>query len=226
MRLLLAEDDPLLGQGLSSGLAQLGYAVDWLTCGAPLRAAVHAHRYDCILLDLGLPDLPGEAFVQQLRRDDDPTPVIVISAREGKHSRISLLDQGADDYLAKPFDLDELAARVRAVVRRSGERAAGQHTVAWRGGTLVIHPAARTVLLDGQPRMLATKEFWLLEVLVRHRDRVVTRAELEDALYAWGEESSSNTIEVYIHQLRRKLGREAIKTVRGLGYRLARSDEF
>jgi DNA-binding response OmpR family regulator len=226
MRLLLAEDDLLLGQATSKGLMQLGYAVDWLTSGERLRVAVKDFSYDCILLDLGLPDVPGDACLRLLRREKDNTPVIIITATDGKDAKVKMLDCGADDYLAKPFDLDELAARVRAVVRRSGQRGTPEETISWRNGTLTIHVGSQAVLLDGQPKMLTTKEFWLLETLVRNRERIVTRQVLEEALYGWGDELTSNTIEVYVHQLRRKLGRDLIKTVRGLGYRLARQDEY
>ncbi|MBL8326111.1 MAG: response regulator transcription factor [Rubrivivax sp.] len=226
MRLLLAEDDVLLGEAVSRGLMQLGYAVDWLTSGERLRLAVKNYTYDCILLDLGLPDVPGDTCLRLLRQEKLNTPVIVITARDGKSDKIRVLDGGADDYVSKPFDLEELAARIRAVVRRGAERAEAEQTVDFMCGTLELHTGSQAVLLGGQPKMLTTKEFWLLEAMVRNRHRIVTRQMLEERLYGWGDELTSNTIEVYVHQLRRKLGKDLIKTVRGLGYRLARTDEF
>lgn len=226
MRLLLAEDDVLLGEALSRGLMQLGYAVDWLTSGERLRLAVRNYSYDCILLDLGLPDVPGDRCLQILRQEKLNTPVIVITASDGKHDKIRLLDGGADDYVAKPFDLEELAARIRAVVRRGAERGEAEQRVEFRSGTLSLHSGLQTVFLGGEQKPLTTKEFWILETMVRHRHRIVTRQMLEERLYGWGDELTSNTIEVYVHQLRRKLGKELIKTVRGLGYRLAQAHEF
>lgn len=226
MRLLLAEDDMLLGEAVSRGLMQMGYAVDWLTSGERLWLAVKNYSYDCVLLDLGLPDVSGDACLQRLRQEKLNTPVIVITARDAKHDKIRVLDGGADDYLSKPFDLDELAARIRAVVRRGAERGEAELVVEFRSGSLAIHAGSQAVRLSGESKVLTTKEFWLLETMVRNRHRIVTRQMLEERLYGWGEELTSNTIEVYVHQLRRKLGKELIKTVRGLGYRLARTDEF
>jgi DNA-binding response OmpR family regulator len=225
VRLLLAEDDLMLGQAVSKGLNQVGYAVDWLTSGGRLSVAVKSFAYDCILLDLGLPDVPGDVCLRLMRREKINTPVIIITATDGKDAKIRMLDCGADDYLAKPFDLDELAARIRAVVRRSGERREAEEALDLKVGTLVLQPASQAVTLDGEPRALTAKEFWLLETLVRNRERIVTRRALEEALYGWGDELGSNTIEVYVHQLRRKLGKGLIKTVRGLGYQLARPGE-
>lgn len=226
MKLLLAEDDILLGQSTSKGLMQLGYAVDWLTSGSRLHLAVKNYSYDCVLLDLGLPDIPGDVCLRTLRSEKVHIPVIVITAKDGKDTKISTLDLGADDYVSKPFDIDELAARIRAVVRRGSEPREAEQAVELRSGSLVIHPGSQAVLLNGEPKMLTTKEFSLLEALVRNRHRIVTRQLLEEGLYGWGEDLASNTIEVYVHQLRRKLGKELIKTVRGLGYRLARPDEM
>ena len=226
MRLLLAEDDMLLGEAVSRGLMQMGYAVDWLTSGERLWLAVKNYSYDCVLLDLGLPDVSGDACLQRLRQEKLNTPVIVITARDAKHDKIRVLDGGADDYLSKPFDLDELAARIRAAVRRGAERGEAELVVEFRRGSLAIHAGSQAVRLSGESKVLTTKEFWLLETMVRNRHRIVTRQMLEERLYGWGEELTSNTIEVYVHQLRRKLGKELIKTVRGLGYRLARTDEF
>lgn len=220
MRLLLAEDDLPLGQATCKGLMQLGYAVDWLTSGGRVRDAVDAYTYSCILLDLGLPEVSGELCLQAIRRAQVTTPVIVLTARGEKASRIEMLDIGADDYMIKPFDVDELAARVRAVVRRV---AAGRpdQDLELSHGTLRIHPATQTAMLDDSPVVLTSKEFWLLEALVRNKGRIVTRRMLMEALYGWDEDLSSNAIEVFIYQLRRKLGAHVIQTVRGVGYRLS-----
>lgn len=226
MRLLLAEDDMLLGEAMTRGLRQMGHAVDWLTSGARLAPAVKGQAYDCILLDLGLPEVPGDVCLQRLRKENLKTPVIVITARDGKDEKIRVLDGGADDYLAKPFDLDELAARIRAVVRRGAERGEAELAIEFVSGRLSIHPPTQSVQFAGESKTLTTKEFALLEAMVRQRSRIVTRRMLEERLYGWGDDLTSNTIEVYVHQLRRKLGKELIKTVRGLGYRLARADEF
>lgn len=220
MRVLLVEDDLLLGQATCKGLMQVGYAVDWLTSGQRVGAAVDDYPYDCILLDLGLPDISGELCLQAIRRNKQTTPVIVLTARGEKASRISMLDIGADDYMTKPFDVDELAARIRAVVRRVGNGRTDPN-VEISHGSLRVNVAKQAVFLDDSPVVLTTKEFWLLEVLLRNKDRIVTRRMLVDALYGWDDDLSSNAIEVFIYQLRRKLGANLIQTVRGMGYRLS-----
>ena len=222
MRLLLAEPNVLMGEAALRVLTQFGHGVDWLTTGEQLHSAVKSVRYDCILLDAALPELRSEVFLRQLRQEGDHTPVIVVSAAGRTDLEIRMLDSGADDYVTKPFEVTGLAARIRAVVRRSGhERRTTEETIAVREGTLVFRAGAREVLLNGQPCTLTAKEFSVLETLLRYRDRIVTRPILEQALYGWEDDPSSNTVEVYIYQLRRKLGRDLIETIRGIGYRLA-----
>jgi DNA-binding response OmpR family regulator len=218
LRLLLVEDDDLLGHATTQVLSRSGMQVDWMrTCGEA-RAAVHAAEYDAILLDLGLPDLPGEQFVRELRSSRRSTPVIVITARGQLDDRIRLLDMGADDYLVKPFDVSEALARLRAVRRRS--MAGGDLTDLQTIGPLQLHQASRTVHWDGKVVPLTSKEFDVLQALVMRRPRVVTRAQIVDALYGWDDEIESNSIEVYIHFLRRKITREVVVTLRGRGYQL------
>ncbi len=224
MRLLLTEDDLPLGEATCNGLMQLGYAVDWLTSGARLGTAVATFDYDCVILDLGLPGQTGQQCLQAMRKARQDVPVIVITARADKSTKIELLDIGADDYLVKPFDIDELAARVRAVARRTLVPGSGGAEL--RHGPLLLQPATQTASVSGVPVVLTRKEFWLLETLVRQRDRIVTRRALEEALYGWDEDPSSNALEVFIYQLRRKLGSGFIKTVRGVGYRVASAAEL
>lgn len=225
MRLLLAEDDELLGQATAKALMQLGYAVDWLTSGLRVAQAVKTYNYDCILLDLGLPDVSGERCIQALRKVRLTTPVIVLTARESVGSKVELLSLGADDYLVKPIDVDELAARIRAVIRRlAGHRPAEDAELVH--GQLCINSASRTVAMAGKVLHLSNKEFWLLEILARNRGRIVTRQALEEALYGWDDECFSNAIDVFIYQLRKKLNARVIRTVRGVGYRLASPEEM
>ena len=225
MRVLLAEDDPMLGRAMCLGLMQNGYAVDWVTDGEAGLAALKAHRYDCVLLDLGLPRLTGEEFLRLVRASGDTyQPIIVITARGQVEDRILMLDQGADDYLVKPFDLEEMSARMRAVVRRShgGDHDTGQLL----HGPLTMSPSNRTVTWYGQPVSLTTKEFWILELLMRRRNRTVSRQQIEDALYGCGEEVESNAVQVHVHHLRRKLDPRIILTVRGVGYQLCPEHEL
>jgi two-component system OmpR family response regulator/two-component system response regulator QseB len=217
MRILLAEDDPMLGSSVKVGLEQDGLTVDWVTNGAAADDVVKCHRYDAVLLDLGLPGIDGEALLRRWRARAELTPIVVLTARGFVLDRVRLLNLGADDYLVKPFDLLELCARIRAVVRR----AAGQGSEVLQCGPLQLYRDAQVVVWHGRRVEVTNKEFWLLEALVRNRNRVVTRRQLEDALYGWGEEVESNAIEVHIHHLRRKLARDLILTVRGSGYSLA-----
>jgi DNA-binding response OmpR family regulator len=219
MRVLLAEDDPMLGRATCLGLTQSGYAVDWVTSGDQGLSAMDGQRYDCVLLDLGLPRLSGEQFLRRIRGQQRYTPVIIITARGGVEDRIQMLDEGADDYLVKPFDLDEVAARVRAVVRRAQAGDQGEEELVH--GPLTLHPASRSVHWNGRHVPLTTKEFWVLELLMRRRNRMVSRQQIEEALYGWGEEIESNAVQVHIHHLRRKLDPRLIITARGLGYQLA-----
>lgn len=220
MRILLIEDDPSLGSSLQSWLQMDGYAVDWLQRGDQAAAALATHAYQCVLLDRGLPGLDGDAVLQALRGAGGAQarlPVIVITARDTLADRVQGLDLGADDYLVKPFDLEELSARVRAALRRG----AAQHAPALRHGTVALDPAAKRATLDGEPVTLTAREFAVLQALMRHPTHILSRAQLEEALYGWGEEVESNAIEVHVYNLRRKLGSRFIVTVRNQGYGLA-----
>ncbi|MEP7295980.1 MAG: response regulator transcription factor [Burkholderiales bacterium] len=219
MRLVVAEDDQLLGSAVQTILVRAGYAVDWVQTGREFESAIATHRYDCAVLDLGLPDTTGETLLKQLRARREQLPVIVVTARGGVQDRVTLLDHGADDYLVKPFDLDELSARIRSVMRRAPN---GDGTAeALIHGALRLFPQRYSASWYDQEVVLTHREYWVLEALVRRKAQVLTRAQLEEALYGWGEEIGSNTVEVYIHFLRRKLHPGLIQTVRGLGYQLA-----
>lgn len=220
MRLLVVEDDDLFGSAITKALIHLGYAVDWIRKGADLSAAMASHDYECVLLDLGLPDIGGETLLQQIHARDPGVSVLVVTARGDVQDRVRLLDIGADDYLTKPVDLDELAARLRAVTRRSPSRVEPHLD----HGALVLLPSRRTALWRGEPVMLTNKEYWLLETFVRRKNQVLTRAQLEETLYGWGEEICSNVVEVHVHYLRHKLGNGLIQTVRGVGYQIADAD--
>ncbi len=214
MRLLLVEDDAMLGESVRRALRQLGHAVDWAHDGEEADLAVAGEPYEVILLDLGLPRRSGLEVLRALRLRGLAVPVLILTAQDGVADRVAGLDAGADDYLVKPFDLDELAARIRALQRRGGGRA----EPVIRHGRLTLDPAAHQVLLDGEPVDLSPREFSLLQRLVEHPGRPVSRARLEEALYGWGEQVESNAVEVHVHALRRKLGPEWIKTLRGVGY--------
>ncbi len=216
MRLLIAEDDPQLGDGLTVGLRQDGYAVDWVKDGVAADLALKTETYDLLVLDLGLPRLDGMGVLAHLRERGQALPVLILTARDATGDKIAGLDAGADDYLVKPVSLDELAARVRALARR----AAGRAQPLLRHGDLVLDPAAREVTLAGAPVELSTREFSLLQMLLENAGRVMTRAQLEASLYGWRDEPDSNALEVHIHHLRKKLGAERIKTLRGIGYTL------
>jgi two-component system response regulator QseB len=217
MRVLLTEDDVMIGEAVQRGLRQLGFAVDWVRDGAAAAQALAVEPYEALLLDLGLPRKSGLALLAELRQHGSTIPVVVLTARDAVSDRVAGLDAGADDYLVKPFELPELAARIRAVARRHAGRASPQ--LAHLGVTL--DPARREVTRDGEPVQLAAREFEVLHALMEHPGRVLSRAQLEERLYGWGEEVESNVVEVYVHALRRKLGAGFIRTVRGTGYRLA-----
>ena len=219
MRILLAEDDPLLGDGLRAGLRQLGFQVDWVRDGEAAERELRAEAYEAAVLDLGLPRKDGLAVLAAIRQAGIVMPVLVLTARDAVPDRIRGLDTGADDYVVKPVDLNELAARLRALVRR----AHGQPQDCLVAQDVVLDPAARAVRQDGQPVTLSTREFDLLHVFMLHADRVLSREQLEQHLYSWGREVESNAIEVHIHNLRRKLGAPLIQTVRGVGYMLLRA---
>lgn len=218
MRLLLVEDDELLGRATVDALTDAGKRVDWVQTCMQARAAARMHEYDAILLDLGLPDMPGEVFMRQLRHARSNTPIIVITARSQVEDRVSLLDLGADDYLVKPFDVTELLARLRAIKRRAS--AGSDASDVQRVGPLELFQASRTARWHGQIVTLTGKEFDVLETLLLRRPRVVSRAQLEEVLYGWGDEVESNAIEVYVHFLRRKFVPALIVTIRGKGYQI------
>jgi DNA-binding response OmpR family regulator len=218
MRLLIVEDDALFGGALQKALLRAGYAVDWIQCARDVVAAMRVAEYDCVLLDLNLPDGNGEVALKTIRTRSPGLSVVVITARGGVADRISLLDLGADDYMVKPLDLDELTARVRAVTRRAMQSDGDATPLTY--GALKLNPSRRTATWKGDVVPLTNKEFWLLETLVRKKDQVSTRARLEEALYGWGNEVDSNAVEVYIHYLRRKFHPDLIKTIRGVGYQL------
>ena len=217
MRILLIEDDPSLGATLQSWLQLDGYAVDWLRRGDQAAMALATHDYHCVLLDRGLPGLSGDAVLQALRARQSLVPVLLITARDTLSDRVEGLDLGADDYLVKPFDLEELSARIRAALRRE----ARQPAVALRHGAVTLDPAGKSAMLDGQLLALTAREFAVLHALMRRPGQIVSRAQLEEALYGWGEEVESNAIEVHIYNLRKKLGSGFITTVRNQGYGLA-----
>ena len=214
MRLLLVEDDRMIGESLRNALRGCGYAVDWVRDGRAADGTLATERFDLVLLDLGLPQRDGIEVLQALRARGDGTPVIVLTARDSLASRVQGLDAGADDYLVKPFELDELLARMRAVLRRHSGRAEPAIEV----GGVSLDPATRTVSRDGVPLALSAREYAVLEALMLRPGAILSRAQLEDRLYGWGEELESNAISVYVHQLRRKLGEGFIHTVRGVGY--------
>jgi DNA-binding response OmpR family regulator len=219
MRILLAEDDLLLGDGLRAGLRQLGFQVDWVRDGVAAERELRAEPYAAVILDLGLPQKDGLDVLASARRAGHKVPVLVLTARDAVPDRIRGLDSGADDYVVKPVDLNELAARLRALVRR----ACGQPQECLEAQGIVLDPAARSVHRHGDAMALSTREFDLLHALMLNAGRVLTREQLEQHLYSWGQEVDSNAVEVHVHHLRRKLGAELIQTVRGIGYVLPRS---
>jgi len=218
MRILLAEDDPLLGDALQTGLRELGFRVDWVRDGNAAQRELRSQPYAAAVLDLGLPFKDGTDVLAELRQSRTPVPVLVLTARDAVPERIRALDMGADDYVIKPVDLNELAARLRALVRR----AHGQPQTLLEERGIALDPAGRTVARDGVLVALAAREFDLLHVLMLNAGRVLSREQLEAHLYSWGQEVESNAIEVHVHHLRRKLGADLIRTVRGVGYVLMR----
>jgi len=218
MRILLVEDDALLGDAIQAGLKQAGHAVDWARDGIAAETALRTGDYSAVVLDLGLPRKDGLSVLRELRARRSRLPVLVLTARDTVDDRIRGLDAGADDYLIKPFDLGELNARLRALLRR----AAGQPAPLLAAAGITLDPATREVRAQGQAVELSAREYALLHALMQHPGRALSRAQLEQHLYAWGEEIGSNTVEVYVHHLRRKLGTDAIRTLRGIGYVVAR----
>lgn len=221
MRLLLIEDDELLGDAVKAGLTQFGYIVDWLKDGEAARAAVRTESFELIILDLGLPKLSGLGFLQSIRADGNPTPVIILTARESVEDRVKGLDSGADDYIVKPFDLNELSARVRALVRRSQGRA--DTVLQYRNITL--DPAAHSVAVDGVAVNVPRREFALLQKLLENSGQVLSREQLMQSIYGWDEDVDSNALEVHIHNLRKKLNANFIRTIRGIGYMAEKTEK-
>lgn len=218
MRILLVEDDPLLGEGLKDGFTDAGYTAEWLGDGEAARAAfAGGEHFDLLVLDLGLPRLDGIALLQTLRRNGERLPVLILTARDAPDERVRGLDAGADDYLVKPFVLDELLARVRALLRRAQGRV--ENVLRWRD--LELDPVGHTVTRAGAPLELTAMEFRVLHLLLAAQPQVLSRAQFEERLYGWDGEAESNTLEVYLSRLRRKLGPTAIENIRGLGWRLA-----
>ena len=218
MRILIVEDDPMIGASIRTGLRQDGYTADWARDGNSAELAVATNEYDAILLDLGLPGRSGLELLAQWRRKRNAVPILIITARDSVEDRIAGLDGGADDYLVKPFDLNELAARLRALLRRRSGRA----TPVIEHGPLHLDPATHEVSLNGTEVKLSGREFALLHALLQAPGVPLSRSQLEDRLYGWEEEIGSNAIEVHIHALRRKIGSELIRNVRGVGYMVPR----
>jgi two-component system response regulator QseB len=219
MRLLLVEDDAMIGRAVRQGLGDAGFTVDWVTDGRAAELALANGVYDLAVLDLGLPGKDGMTVLRELRARRDPLPVLIVTARDAVPDRVEGLNAGADDYVLKPFDLDELVARVRALLRRQ----AGGAVPVLQAGGLTLDTVRSEVFLEGKEIRLSAREFALLEALMRRPGAVLSRERLEDAVYGWGEEVGSNAVEVHLHNLRRKLGAETIRNVRGVGYKVAAS---
>ena len=216
MRVLLVEDDAMIGESIEDGLRGECYTVDWLRNGSEVALAMQQQNYDLLLLDLNLPGANGMDILRSMRAAGADLPVLIISAREGTMSRVAGLDAGADDYLAKPFDLDELLARIRALLRRRGAHASTMLAF----GDLVLDMASRAVTFHGEAVKLGRREFTVLQALLDQPGAVVSKRQFEEKLYAWDQAIESNTVDVYIYQLRKKFGTDLIQTVRGVGYRL------
>ena len=216
MRILLVEDDKMIGDGIKAGLTKLGFSVDWFTEGETGRAALYSAPYDAVVLDLTLPGLDGLQILRDWREQGRSEPVLILTARDALSQRVEGLRLGADDYLCKPFALIEVAARLEALVRRSH----GQARSELRHGKITLNPTSLVATLNGETLVLKPKEFALLELMMRNVGRVLPRKLIEEKLYTWDEDVSSNTIEVHVHHLRRKLGSDFIRTVHGIGYTL------
>lgn len=219
MKILLVEDDRLLGDGIRTGLAQAGFTVDWAADGREAELALLGESYDAVILDLGLPRLSGLDVLRSARTSKNPVPILILTARDTVADRIAGLDAGADDYLVKPFDLGELQARLRALVRRANSQTAAEII----HGTLRLDCAGHSVSYEGHPVDLSAREFAILQQLLLNAGRVLSKAKLEEKLYGWGDEIESNAIEVFVHHLRRKLSPQLIRTVRGVGYMIPKA---
>ena len=214
MRVLLVEDDPMIGEALAQSLRAAAYAVDWVQDGQAALLALSTQTYGLMLLDLGLPKVDGMEILRSVRARDDAVPVLVITARDTVEDRITGLDHGADDYVLKPFDMAELLARMRAVIRRKG----GASGPLFTNGPMTLDPVSREVIVEGTKSILSAKEFALLHALMVRPGAILSRAELEDRLYGWNQEVESNAVEFLIHAIRKKLGSDSIKNVRGMGW--------
>ena len=214
MRVLLVEDDAQLGDGLRTALKQEGYAVDWAQDGEEADLALRTEPYDIVVLDLGLPGQSGLEVLDHLRRRGSDVPVLILTARDTSKDRVAGLDKGADDYMVKPFNIDELCARIRSILRRAHGRAAPKLST----GALEMDVAGRTVELAGEGVELSAKEFAVLHQLLENKGRVMSKSRLEEGMYDWESELESNAVEVYVHHLRKKLGKDLIRTIRGVGY--------
>lgn len=215
MRILLVEDDHMIGEALSLSLRDASFAVDWVRDGATAIDAARDQHYDMLLLDLGLPERDGTEVIRAIRQRGDAVPILIVTARDAVEDRIAGLDGGADDYIVKPFETGELLARMRAVVRRKG----GQGAPLLTNGTISLDPATREASIEGrEPILLSAREFSLLQALLVRPGAILSRAELEDRIYGWGEEVESNAVEYLIHMIRRKLGVDTIRNVRGAGW--------
>jgi len=216
MKLLLAEDDPMIGASMEQGLRLAGFAVDWTRDGKAAELALQSGSYALLLLDLGLPRQDGLTLLKKIRQAENAVPVLIVTARDAVADRVAGLNLGADDYLVKPFDLDELIARVRALTRRQGGRGRPEMIL----GGLCLDPVQREARLDGKPLALSQRELALLEALMEQPGKVLSKEQLEARLYGWQDEVMSNAVEVHLHNLRRKLGAEWIRNVRGVGYKV------
>jgi len=216
MRILLIEDDPLIGDGLRAGLAKLGFSIDWFTGGKAGQQALAAAPYDAVILDLSLPETDGLDILRHWRQQGADVPVLILTARDALEDRVTGLQRGADDYLCKPFALAEVAARLQALIRRRH----GQLQPTLTHGAVTLEPGTHTATLYGEPLTLKSRELALLELFLLNTGRVLTRAKLEEKLYSWEQDLSSNAVEVHIHHLRKKIGSTFIRTVHGVGYTL------
>ena len=214
MRLLLAEDNEALGKGLYAGLSEAGYAVDWVKDGETALSAIFSEDYDVITLDIGLPKKSGLEVLADIRSREKEVPVLILTARDTVSDKILGLESGADDYLVKPFDLNELVARLSAIIRRSKGRASAKITYQ----DIVLDPSAHLLTQGGKPVELSPRAFEILKTMMENKGRVMSRSRLEESMYSWKDEIDSNAIEVYIYQIRKKLGSDLIKTIRGVGY--------
>ncbi|WP_380182658.1 quorum sensing response regulator transcription factor QseB [Kalamiella sp. sgz302252] len=216
MKILVIEDDRLIGDGIKAGLGKLGFSVDWFTEGKEGEAALYAVAYDAVVLDLSLPGIDGLEILRGWRKQGRNEPVLILTARDALEQRVAGLQQGADDYLCKPFALAEVAARLQALIRRRH----GQLQPVLSHGAVAMESGSHTATLNGEPLVLKSRELALLELFLLNAGRVLTRAQLEEKLYSWDEDVSSNAVEVHIHHLRKKLGSHFIRTVHGVGYTL------